>query len=265
MTLRRAKSSSAESAANRRRVPVRRIDRFAVGSIAAVITAAILVSSEAPGLLRVPAGAMLLLAPGYAWSVLVLPRGLTGPVERVVSTLALTLTAAILVSLGLYLSDWGLETRHWAVTLAVLGSAGVASERWVRHQSSASRTRLGWPWRRRDLLGALATVITLCVVAALARQPLEPPAGVDGYSQLWLVPRGGQSELGVASFELGATTYRLELVAGDTVVDEWEFDLRPNDRWTVEVPASKAGRFQANLYRDHDSSPYRRVMAASAG
>jgi hypothetical protein len=88
---------------------------------------------------------------------------------------------------------------------------------------------------------------------------------VEGYSQLWLVPRGDQSELGVASFELGATTYRLELFAGDTVVDEWEFDLRPNDRWTVQVPASKAGRFQANLYRDHDSSPYRRVMAASAG
>jgi hypothetical protein len=104
-----------------------------------------------------------------------------------------------------------------------------------------------------------ATVLAGTVV--LARTPLSPPPGVTGYSQLWLLPKPGGYELGVASFELRATTYRVEFVADGTVVRTWDaIRLAPGQRFTQDVNAP--GSFlEARLYRSEDppTAPYRNV------
>jgi hypothetical protein len=243
--------------------PVRRIEPWVLAGFVVAAVAAEVLAPRAPTAVRVLVGAVLVLAVGGGLSFVVFPRGRVGGAERVLSAFALALTALIVVSFVLYLSPWRLSTRSWALALGVVGvTACLVSEvghrRAGRSPHPARITPRRPAWSTLDVAACVGMVVVLALVVVLARRPLAPPEGVGGYTQLWLVPDASGAELGVASFELERTSYHLELVSGQTVVQMWDFELAPNERWTVEAPPVP-GVVQARLYRNGDAAVYRRV------
>ncbi len=227
-----------------------------------LLTAALLLMiAGVPTVVRVPVAVAVVLAVGHAWALAVFPRPLLGPPERLVASVALAITALIMISLAIQVSPWRLTARSWIVGLGLVGIGAwrIASERADPEWSSSPKVdRTASVWRRNDARAALVLVAVLGVVGVIARQPLPPPDGVDGFTQLWLVPAGSGGELGVASFEMSPTTYRLELRSGTELVDEWLVQLRPDERWTVDV--SVTGQvLEARLFRDGDATAYRAV------
>jgi hypothetical protein len=222
-----------------------------------------------PAALVVPAGILIIVLPAYWWSRVILPS-LTGrSAETILATLVLV--AVIVITLVLVLYGTGIRVTNIALALS-LATLGVAGWRLSTRVSAGDTPVAGAPGpalrvgrlpspRRRDLVILLIAVIVLGGTAVLARTPLSPPAGVQGYSQLWLLPQPAGLQLGVASFELRRTHYRLELVADGAVVRTWDdVLLAPGQRFTEEVVAP--GSFiEARLYLKDNSSPdpYRTV------
>jgi hypothetical protein len=222
-----------------------------------------------PAALNVPAGILILALPAYWWSRTILPSLASRSAEAIFATLVLTAVIVITLALVLYGSGIRITNIVWAVSLAALGIVGwrlsirARPDHALVADAPATRLpvgRLPTP-RRRDLAILLIAAIVLGGTAVLARTPLSPPSGVQGYSQLWLLPQPAGLQLGVASFELRQTHYRLEFVADGAVVRHWDdVLLAPGQRFTQDVVAP--GSFlEARLYLKDVSSPdpYRTV------
>ncbi|CAN5609958.1 hypothetical protein BH24ACT5_BH24ACT5_30310 [soil metagenome] len=208
------------------------------------------------------AGAVLLLWAGHGAGRLLLRSRQLGWAERLAATIALSLSAAIVVSLVLYLLPWPLEARRWAAGLGGIGLlsyvfVGITGMRDENEPSGARAMRLP-VWRWRDVSACAGIAVTLIAVVVVARQPLEPPEGVAGYTQLWLVPGTSDAQLGVASFELESTEYTIELSSDSIVLERWTFRLAPNGEWTRSVPLT-ATALEALLFRAGETGVYRRV------
>lgn len=211
---------------------------------------------------------LMLLWPGYALTAAVFAaRPLNGE-ERLLFSLALSLVVSVLGGLALHWSPWGLATAAWAGFLAgvTLGAGVVAVRRRRRRPEAARRLSLGLTINHCVLLG-LAALATIGALGVATNGATAPPT--TGFTQLWLLPADPIDQdalrLGVASMELEATRYRLEVTADSAGVGEWaSIELRPGERWeaTVALPAALADatRVEAKLYRLADPvTVYRRV------
>lgn len=229
-----------------------------VVALLGVLTSGAVLATGAPAV-RLPAGVSLaLLLPGYALSRAVLAPGTVTRAERATTALALSVISLIIVSLAVNLSPWELSKRSWA--LGAGGTTVLASglARIRAPGRGASPVTIKLP-RLRDVALLLVSLATITTTVVLARRPLPPPKHVGGYTQLWLVPGPGGPELGVASYELRTTRYRLELMADGRPVRRWDtISLAPGRRWTVTVGDAR-GALDAQLYRVADTVPYRQV------
>ena len=246
----------------------------AVSSTAvAVVVALLLVESPwMPSPIRVLATAVLLVLPGYWCSRIMFPGRAIGSVERVTATIALSFATTMLLTLGLDIMSITLTRASWGLTVA---AAAVAVAWWgaavIEPQDRGGRpplARLGRIHRRpRDLVLVALLLAVLVATAVLARTPLAPPHGVAGYTQLWLVPNGQGHELGVASFELHAASYHLDLLADDVVVGQWDVALEPGQRWTTVIAPTlgqPSAVLHGRLYKDGGPQPYRTVDVRSS-
>jgi hypothetical protein len=243
----------------------RRSDLLATALLAAASTG-VLVGDLGPAALRVTAGLLLLLVlPGYALGrALFGERSLGGP-ERVLVSLALSTAVAIFDTLLVNASSLALTRHTWAATLGGVTIVGclIAS---IGADVKPRMGRLTLP-RVRDIALLAAAIAITSGAIALGRTPLDAPDGVTGYTELWLTPRDGRFELGVASEELGPATYRLILVADGRVVRQWSrIGLNTGGRWVKELPAGvgrSTGSLNAYLYKlDHPKTVYRRVRVS---
>lgn len=234
--------------------------------VAGLVAVALVTATGTPGPVRVAAALALAgVLPGLALVRLLL-RPDADATTASVAAVGLSLAACVLVALAVHVSPWRLDRTTWA---RGLGAVALAAALAGAGRSERPRLALRW-WptpRPRDVaLLAGAVVITVTAVAA-ARHPLPPPPSVTGYTQLWLTPAGhDRAELGVASFELTETTYRLELLVDGRVTATWDrILLEPRGRWTDSVGRG-TGTVEARLYRGTDGGlPYRHVELRPAG
>ena len=242
-------------------------------AVRALLVAALAVAlPNQPALITIPAAFVLLTLPGYWWSRVILPRLEPRSVERVLASLLLSIVIVISSAMVMYSIAVRLTHVTWSIALTVIAVAGwwttrrLGARSPVNDQSPETDGQPRDPRRRRTptvrdavLIGLAAIVLGGTIV--LARTPLPPPSGVQGYSQLWLLPKPSGFELGVASFELHPTHFRVEFIADGAVVGRWDdVFLVPGQRFT-EVVTSAGSFLEARLYLKDGSSPdpYRSV------
>jgi uncharacterized membrane protein len=223
--------------------------------------AALVVLLPAPKPVTAAGGIALFVLPGYALAAAVVPT--RRRVDRVLAALVLAIATVVIGSVVLDAASVPLRKATWVgLALVVVGLARYASRARVEPAGDRPANRLHLARREVLLLGAAAAVAASAV--AFARHPLPPPDTVRGYTQLWLVPSGHGVHLGVASYELHRTRYRVELVEGGRASRTWHVDLRSSERWEVELPVSES-TVEARLYlADRPSSIYRRVWLSPA-
>ena len=209
---------------------------------------------------------LVLFAPGYALAAALFPPQTLGVPERLLFTVALSLVSAILGSLVLFVLKVELRPAAWALLLAAI-TLGASLVAW-RRRKFARLAPLAF--KVSFMQGGTLGLAGLAVVAALAlaRVPASP-AGLQGYTLLWMLPgdsaQASGVRIGVSSMEFAPTQYRLLLSVDGQVTDEWgAITLAPGEKWEVSVvlPAQGAdsGKVEAALYRlDNPGIVYRRV------
>jgi hypothetical protein len=212
---------------------------------------------------------LLLLLPGYALTAALFPRRSIGIPEQVLFSVGLSLSVVVVGGFALHWTPWGLQAGSWAVFLAgvTVGASMLAAVRRRRGLSATTRPlNIGFD-SRQGLLLALAAVV-IAVAVGLGRTPM-PPQGIQGYTQLWILPADNGNpnaiRLGISSKEFTATGYRLQVEMDSQIVEEWPvIQLAPGEQWetTIVLPgdSSSSGVVEAVLYRlDASDVVYRRV------
>jgi uncharacterized membrane protein len=240
---------------------------------AAVATIAALLLMLDPGLftLRVILALPLVLAlPGYSLSAALFPNGEIDWPRRLLLSVALSLSLAVVIGLALNLMPFGLRSVPWAAALLLVtvAATAVALARRRRLELIGSVSRV----RRVSLVDAALLLGAACVLGgavAFARTPLTAKK-VQGYTALWLLPGSGRGtatvRVGVTSGELNPMTYRLVVRLGSRVVSERRrFQLQPGAEVdeVLHLRATASARrepIEALLYReDRPQSIYRVV------
>jgi hypothetical protein len=244
-------------------------DLFAVMIIAAVSATLALVLPTDSILRLICALPLVLFLPGYAITAALFPPRSLGVLERLLFSLGLSVSVTALTGLALNLTPWGLQASTWAIALAaiVLLASVIA---WRRRQNTAIAAApidTQFQLRFRDgLFLGLAILVTGAAIG-LTRLPVAPN-GVAGYTSLWIIPANpgtNDIRLGLNSSELAATRYRLQVSAGDQVVQAWpELSLKPGGTWetTIGLQSNQvvSGTIVADLYKlDDPTTVYRHV------
>jgi uncharacterized protein DUF1616 len=234
---------------------------------------------DEPAARALPAVLLVLVAPGYALSLVLFPDR-RDPAERWLLALGLSLALAVVCGLVLDLLGIPLDSRSWSITLGLLTLA-LTTVAWQarshlpreapRRGDSVARVR---PPRGRPAMaiGAAAVVVILVAGVLIAREPAGS-AHVRGYSMLWALPGKTTASafrftVGVRSQELHALRYRLVGTAGNRVVYRRQFGLRPGQDWSGRgtLRQSQTGfgfvdTLRFTLYRaDRPRVPYRQVF-----
>jgi len=205
---------------------------------------------------------LVFFLPGYAAFVALFPRR-PFSVESLVFSIGISLSIVIVLGLIQNYTVWGLLPESWIIFLGdgTVALCVIALLRRWNHPSSLSVQ----PWRmsiRSFLLVSFAVLITISAVALSsngARQQAQTQ-----FTELWMVPaQPNMINLGVKNDEPDPTLYKLRLVDGDNVLQEWSpLKLNPSEQWEIKltVPTNSGHRIEALLYRlDAPDQVYRHV------
>ena len=180
--------------------------------------------------------------------------------------LAIGLFVGVTLCLGLFLNftAWGIVRPMWmlgygAITLVMIVVTFAAD----RHFNAVIT---GWTISPSRLLTLMVIGGLFASAYWVARTGLEQQV-VPGFTDFWLM--GDQAapadslEVGVISHENQGEFYRVELVAGDTVLQTWDdIALAPGAAWqmSITLPLTDiTDPVVGQLYRTSDTKPYRRV------
>lgn len=212
---------------------------------------------------------VVLLAPGYLILRGLFPSG--GPRDAERLALAIGLSLAVSVSVGLILDltpgkitearvDWLLGGI--ILVLALVAGARVVHARRAKgepREQAAARVRL-WLLRGVPLLLAAALGV---VAIAIARHGATRVARRSAFTQLWLLPRSGGAELGVASFEHGRRQFTITVTAGQKLLDHAVISLAAGATYTHDIAIAPrqrlSSRIQARLFIGASNVAYRQV------
>lgn len=245
-----------------------RLSNLVVTVVVAAISGAMVLLLPGTQVVRLVAALPLLFfLPGYAITAALFPKRSLGIPEQVLFSLGVSIAVVIAGSFALHWTPWGLQARSWVGLLfcVILVASFLAAKRWQK-TGPVSGTPFNFVLDVRQglLLGLAALVITAAVV--LARTPL-PPQGIQGYTQLWILPVSNDNpatvRVGISSMEFTPTEYSLRVLLVGEVVQEWPtIQLQPGEKWETNVilPENSIGKVEAVLYRlDTPNDIYRRV------
>jgi uncharacterized membrane protein len=206
--------------------------------------------------------ALALLLPGYALSLLLLPRttlrraiGMSA-VRRGMWTVGLSLTVTVLGGLLLNLTPLGLTRTNWTIlltALTVLAAVGTAVDR-RRHRPRTQRRppaaqRFWGPATIRSAsygLGALMAV-TAAIWLAYSGAAGQTPAPV---TQLWLIPQQatpGMATVGIRNNQADAEQYSLSIHTGTRTTNNWQLTVAAGRTWQLDVPIPSGQPLTATL------------------
>lgn len=214
---------------------------------------------------------LVFILPGYAITAALFAVDRLDGARLILLTVGLSLSAAILCALVLHLTV-GLHPASWSAALVAVtwGGSVVAGRR--PDAGPVMRRRLTGV-RMVDVAVVLIAVLVAIGAVAFARSPL-PAKKAQGYTTLWLEPRGSASAprvmVGVMSDELRRYTYRLDVRAGSEVLYRRYLTLEPGRRWEgafslARVLVLAETRIEARLYRGDRPPQLYRLVRLRAG
>jgi uncharacterized membrane protein len=211
----------------------------------------------------------VLVAPGYLLLLALFPRGGPRDAERVMLVIGVSLAVTVISGLILQLTPQGITAARvdWVLGAIVLVLAVCAAVRvWMSRRAAPSADGQRADFRlRAAVLGApLLLAGALGVVAfVIARDDAIGVSRRSSFTQLWLLPRHGGAQLGVASFEHGARRFTITVTAGRRVLDRTAITLAAGATYTRNIALtprqSVTKRIEARLFVGDSTVPYRMV------
>jgi uncharacterized membrane protein YjfL (UPF0719 family) len=205
---------------------------------------------------------LVFLIPGYLITETLFPHRALETVQRLTFSIALSISVAIFGGFLLDQLPTGLRILPWVIWLGAL-TAVFALLAYVRRKSQPAPPQMqDQPRRGRVqfsaflLFGMAALVIVLSVLYSVvgAEQRTHP-----GYTNIWMVPavESGNTcavSIGIQSFELAQTTYRVVMETNRTQTATWSpVSLVPQQQWAQLEPVPVGGDtslfVQVQLYR----------------
>jgi len=217
---------------------------------------------------------LLFVLPGYTLIEVLFHQKLLNGTYRLVLSLGLSLTLAILSGLMLNVLPGGLQALLWAVFLGLLTTIFALLAAFFRRRV---QVRVVLVQGRRPLRLGLSTSTYLVGLAIMmaSLSVLYAVIGVEqqphpGFTQLWMLPAAqtGTSSavnLGIRSFEATTVTYRVTMTMNGQTLRIWpSVVLKPEQTWNQVVPIPPDGThslyIDAQLYRlDQPQTVYRNV------
>lgn len=243
---------------------------------------------------------LVLFLPGYAMTMALIPHrsndGGNGAVpaersitriERLAWAIGLSMGLAALGAFLLNLLPGGLNRTSWLILLGsttIIAGAVAKTRQRVANRAGAAvpaapanagtapdiRRSQPRPENRRPAAAFVIAALIAFLALWIARSS-EDSIPHPGFAQLWLVTQTATqeattattAELGVHSYEEDEQRYRLVLQHEGKVVDTWSFTLPPGAMWRQRVDLQPGQPAEAQLYRDGEQTPYRRVSLQS--
>ncbi len=214
---------------------------------------------------------LIMVLPGYVLCVALFPQRDFPAYGRILLSLGLSIAVTVLGGLLLNLTPWGIQTTTWVFWLGgvTLGVTVLAALRRLSQPPSSISNDLAHTAWRFDLRAGSALLFGLAILlvsfALLITRAPAPPQGLEGYTQLWLLPDPNTKtavRLGISSNEFETTNYKLELQLGGKELQEWTpIILKPGEDWETTVTLPKpvgSDTIEALLYRlDQPETVYR--------
>ncbi len=246
------------------------LDLFVVILIALVNMLWILLPSFPPIMRTIVVFPLVFVVPGYALAEVLSYKRYLKTSHRLVFSLGLSLTLAILCGLMLNTLPAGFQASSWALLLGLLTVTFSLLAVYLRRYRAANETQ---PLKFRitifqGLLLFLAVVVLSVSffynAVGAARQP-HP-----GFTQLWVLPstQTGKScsvRFGLRSFETTPVTYRVAMTMNRAPTTTWSpVVLAPQEEWnrseSIVAKSVAAISVELQLYRlDKPQTVYRDV------
>jgi hypothetical protein len=241
----------------------------AMATFAAVGTVVVL--SGETGMTTLVGIPLVLILPGYALTMALFGSHLFSRIERLVTSIGLSIAIVALTAFLLNQVPDGMSTTTWAVSLGLvtLGSCMVAA---LRQPEGSEKNKITPPngYRLSFRSGLWFGSTTLVTVTAIVTAYLAANSQLyPDFTQLWIVPSHNTTsphiELGLHSGEAAPTHYHLELRIGSRLIENWLFiSLRPGETWRtiVDLPPEmrQTQTIEARLYKTNSPTTiYRHV------
>jgi hypothetical protein len=231
----------------------------------------------------VPAILLVLILPGYALTMALLPGvDKWDRSERVLMSLGLSLAATALGGFAINGLPAGLDRSLWLIVLASLTLTACATAFWRRQLAHRNETEPADAMRHRPesepspalgvRVGSAAAygLAALCVLTAflLTNQSVVAQRQ-PSFTQLWMLPseqaEANEIRIGVHSLQPDVLRYAVRVQSeGWLLLERQSIELRSGEIWqsTVQLPSGPlAGPVEAELYRlDAPETVYRRAI-----
>src|SRR5258707_11001143 len=199
----------------------------------------------------------LLVLPGYALTAALFPNQI-GLAERLLLTLALSISVTVVSGLLLNLTAWGLQGTTWIVWLGgiTIAACMIALARRQRYITPNSAVNPGATAAWLPSAAATAIALVICGFAlVLVRDGAAQQS--TAFTQFWLMPDESSPpgiEVGIRNMETENMRYKVQLLVNNQVVKEWPtITLNNGEQWVdnVVLPPewAQASRGDAVRYR----------------
>lgn len=228
-------------------------------SIAGTVALAVVL----PPARQIVVASLLLLVPGYAMALALLPiRELR--ISELVTVILATGAASLAVG-GLLVTDlpFGVSSEAWVGLVAVLVAAGVVVA--VLRRRPLLPNHFPWPLTGTPVLVTLIALGAAGGALVVARAGAEEQDRMQTFSELWAVPAPGQMlNIGLSSHEKDAKTYRIDVDLDGMRIARWGgISLSPGATWETVVAAPivpQGAALQILAFMGDDKTPYRSVV-----
>lgn len=236
-----------------------------VGAILLLLTVAVLSPNTMRVMLTLP---LIIFLPGFALTILLFKRTALGLPERLVLSVALSVSLTALIALILNWTPWGLTTTSLSLAFLLVLALEVAVIVLARRQHLADTlnvsSKLSFTPRQWIILG-LAALVTFTAFY-IARTPV-PQQGFEGYTTLWLEPadRADMLRVGVISDEFQTTEYQVRFELNGGMQEGPTFALEPGETWegqlSLPTDQTTGKELRILLYRlDRPNEIYRHAV-----
>lgn len=216
----------------------RRTDLGLVTVLAVLSALLVLLLPSEVVVLRGPAALALVLAlPGYALAAAILPKTDVRVVERLLLSVALSISTTIFAALLLQVVSLKETVGSWSLILAavtVLGAAGGYARGNVR-SIALPRLRVG----RYEAVALLASIVVLGGAAVLGFTPLSAPSHTGTTTSLWTLPAPHDPDavaVGAISDELHTQRYTVDVDVNGRLRKRFAaITLAPGATWSRTV------------------------------